>query len=358
MTLQQRIFIFSIFTMVAALTVAGLVSYFEFSEQHRFALEHSSQVEKVNPAWEALEIVLFTGGCTLVIVVAGAFLLTSTVIRPISQLTTVLENTNVDNLLDPVKGHGSGDELDRLTTVFNLMKKRLSLSFTQSREFTLYASHELKTPLAIMHSTLEQMISAESSVTNKDRLGSILEETQRLAAIVEQLSFLAKADAGLLMFQKLKIDLDQIVSDSVDDIALLAAVKNISVTCECEHLAILGERMRLRQLFLILADNAIKYNRENGRILIQLKKQDNRALLQISNDGVLLDASLHERIFDRFYRGDISHNGEVEGSGLGLSIAKSIVEAHQGTIFFDVSPEGLNRISISIPLIDDAKTLF
>ena len=88
-------------------------------------------------------------------------------------------------------------------------------------------------------------------------------------------------------FQQI-VDLDQIVGDSVDDIALLAAVKNISVTCECEHLAILGERMRLRQLFLILADNAIKYNRENGRILIQLKKQDNRALLQISNDGVLL----------------------------------------------------------------------
>ena len=350
MTLQQRIFLFSILTMLAALTVAGLVSYFEFNEQHHFALEHSSQVGKVNPAWEAMEIVLFTGGCTLVMVVGGAFLLTSAVIRPISELTKVLETTNVDNLLDPVKGNGRGDELDRMTTVFNQMKKRLSLSFTQSREFTLYASHELKTPLAIMHSTLEQMIAAESVVTNKDRLGSILEETQRLASIVEQLSFLAKSDAGLLMFQKSKIDLDQMVSESVDDIALLAAVRNISVTCECEHLSIIGERMRLRQLILILADNAIKYNGEGGRIFIQLQQQGTKAMLQISNDGVLLDHEVRDRIFDRFYRGDVSHNGAIEGTGLGLSIAKSIVEAHQGTIAFDISAHKMNRISISLPL--------
>ncbi len=352
MTLQKRIFIFSILTMFAALTVAGMVSYYEFNEQHNLAIDHSSEVEKVNPVWEAMEIVLFTGGCTLFLVVSGAFLLTSAVIRPIAQLTKVLETTNVDNLLDPVKGNGSGDELDRMTTVFNHMKKRLSLSFAQSREFTLYASHELKTPLAIMHGTLEQMISAESSATNKDRLGSILEETQRLASIVEQLSFLAKADAGLLMFQQTRIDLDQIVSDSVDDITSLSAAKNISVACECEQVAIVGERMRLRQLILILADNAIKYNREHGRIFIQLQKQGKYALLQISNDGVLLDTTLHDRIFDRFYRGDISHNGDIEGSGLGLSIAKSIVEAHQGTIRFDICAEGLNRISILLPLME------
>jgi signal transduction histidine kinase len=271
-------------------------------------------------------------------------------LRPIEELTEALEKTDVSNLANPVPRSGNGDELDRMTAVFNRMKERLGLSFTQAREFTLNASHELKTPLTVIHGTLEQMATNEQAEeSDRDRAASLLEEVQRLSSIVGQLSFLARADAGLLPSAREPVALDELVRDLAEETMILASSAEISVTLgECQTVSVSVDKMRLRQVLLNLADNAVKYNECGGSIEMTLVRQNDHAVFTLTNTGPALPAELRPRVFERFFRGDLAHNSATEGSGLGLSIAKSIVEAHQGVIRYDVLPDGRTQVVVAL----------
>jgi signal transduction histidine kinase len=238
-----------------------------------------------------------------------------------------------------------------MTAVFNRMKERLGLSFTQAREFTLNASHELKTPLTVIHGTLEQMATNElAAEVDRERAASLLEEVQRLSSIVGQLSFLARADAGLLPSARESAALDILVRDLAEETMILASGAGVSVTLgECQSVSVSGDKMRLRQLLLNLADNAVKYNERGGSIEMTLVRQNDDAVFTITNTGIALPAELRSRVFERFFRGDLAHNSATEGSGLGLSIAKSIVEVHQGVIGYSVLPEGRTQVVVTLP---------
>ncbi len=308
---------------------------------------------KHDPLLETAEIILFGGLPAILLGIIGGGLLMRRALRPIEDLTVVLEKTDASNLAEPVSRSGNGDELDRMAAVFNGMKQRLGVSFTQSREFTLHASHELKTPLTIMHSTLEQMLGdAITPATHRERVASMLEEVQRLSSIVGQLSFLAKADAGLLTFAHEAVALDELVRDLTEDTTMLAASASIAVTLSrCEPVKVSGDRMRLRQLLLNLADNAVKHNQQGGSITLSLRVQDQHAVFQITNTGPVLPPELRARVFERFFRGDAAHGTTVEGSGLGLNIAESITQAHGGSIVMDVAEGDHTCITLRLPLI-------
>ena len=358
MTLLHRILLYYTLTLLCSLALVGFWSWFEFGNQlvriRQAGVE--SVVTKNGPLEEALEIVTYAGlPAVLIGLVSGVFLM-KRALRPIKELTQALEKTDVTTLSDPVPRSGNGDELDRMTTVFNLMKERLGASFTQTREFTLHASHELKTPLTIMHSALEQMLAEDvPPAIHKDRVASLLEEVQRLATIVGQLAFLAKADAKLLSTPHAPLALHELVNDLMEDISILAAAKGISATIgECDPTTVRGDRMRLRQLFLNLADNAVKHNHRGGTITLILRPKEGHGVFQITNTGTVLPAEMRARVFERFFRGDTAHSTAVEGSGLGLSIAQSITAAHDGTIHFDATPDGKTCVTVSIPLIQIA----
>lgn len=350
MTLRKRFFLFNLATALVAVILAGFAGYYEFTEQH-ILLSATKMRAIENPAWEALEIVIFSGVITLLFVVIGNVFLLRYSLKPITQLTEILEATNVENLAEEVPWPTEGDELARMTKVFNEMKKSLASHFTQSKEFTLYASHELKTPLAIIHGTLEQMMDDEVSAAHRDQLASILEETQRLTTIVDQLAFLSKVDMGILRPRQEILAVHEILLDMMDDVQHLAAAKQIETTLlEPAKIYVLGDRMRVKQLLLILIDNALKYNHAQGQIMISLGKENGRALLRMSNTGPLVEEGIRQRLFERFFRGDVSHNSVIEGSGLGLCIAQSIVNAMHGEITFGVCEQGWNQITIALPL--------
>lgn len=352
MTLFRRILLYYVLTLLGALAVVGYWSWVEFGNQlERIRVGGLEAVSVSNaPLEEALELVLYAGLPAVLIGIIGGALFVRRSLRPIQVLTEALEKTDVTNLSDPVARSGNGDELDRMAAVFNGMKQRLELSFTQSREFTLHASHELKTPLTVMHATLEQMLDGRDEAPSKERVASLLEETQRLSGIVGQLTFLARADAGLMESESEDVALDELVHDLADEMAILGSGSEISVKlAECQPVTIRGDRMRLRQLLLNLADNAVKYNQPGGAVEISLRLMENRAVFTITNTGQTLAPELVARVFDRFFRGDPSHNRNIDGSGLGLSIAKSIVEAHQGEISYQVLPDRKTRVSVSLP---------
>jgi signal transduction histidine kinase len=246
---------------------------------------------------------------------------------------------------------GNGDELDRLTKVFNAMTRRLDDSFQRVREFTLHASHELKTPLTVIRHELDAALHDDFlSAAERERYARLLEEIERLAQIVDGLNFITKADAGLLTMEKSFVRLDDLVRDACDDAQVLAQGTDITVHLEgCEAIGVTGDRRRLRQLLLILTDNAIKYNEQHGRITIALRRQGGRAVLTVANTGAGIPSEGIDRVFDRFFRGDPSHNSEVEGCGLGLTIAQGIVRAHAGEISIASQSHGITTVTVGLP---------
>lgn len=351
MTLFRRILLFYVLSLLGALALLGYCSWLEFHNQLDLIRNRGLKAvaEKETPLEEAIEVVLYAGLPTILVGVISGVVFVRRSLKPIQVLTEALENTDATNLSEPVARSGNGDELDRMAAVFNHMKERLDLSFTQSREFTLYASHELKTPLTVMHATLEQMLAGEDS--SPDRIASLLEEVQRLSSIVGQLTFLARADAGMMDAAQEVVPLHDLIRDLADETAILGSTSSITVKIrECEPITIPGDRMRLRQLLLNLADNAVKYNHPNGTVEIALRLENDAAIIEVINTGSTLTPDLAARVFERFFRGDPSHNRMIEGSGLGLSIAKSIVEAHQGSIRYKVLSDRRNSVSVNLPL--------
>lgn len=353
MILRCRIMTFYTVMLAGALLIITGWSWFEFEEQREIVREEGVPgVMKESPVVEALEVFLVGGLPALIIALVGGHFLMQHALRPITVLTEELEKTDVSNLTTPVPRSGNGDELDRMAAVFNTLKSRLGASFTQAREFTLHASHELKTPLTVLHSTLEQMLAQPEAgpAQQQDRITSMLEEVQRLSGIVGQLAFLAKADAGLLATTLGNVALHDMVRELVDDLVLLAQSAEITVTLqqmdECE---VQGDRMRLRQLLLILGDNAVKHNVPGGTLSVALRRQPEGARLEMINTGPALPAELQARVFERFFRGDPAHSSAVEGCGLGLSIAESIVKSHGGSITYTVLPDSRTQVAVVLP---------
>jgi signal transduction histidine kinase len=270
----------------------------------------------------------------------GGWWLTRRALAPVARLTSAVEAIHEHNLRTPLPRNSSGDELDRLTEVFNAMTARLDGSFNRIREFTLHASHELKTPLTILCGETETALRDESlSPTEHERAVSQLDELRRLTHIVDSLTLLAKADAGQIVLASEPVRWDELIRDNFADALILAEPHGIHVELSArETVTVLGDRHRLRQLLLNLTDNAVKYNRPQGQILMVLRRVGDTAEFSIANTGQGIPPEILPRVFDRFFRGDAAHGSRVEGCGLGLSIAQWIVNAHHGTIVIE-SPD-------------------
>lgn len=353
MTLFRRILLYYVVTLSASLVLVAASSWVEFDNQLDLIRQGDiTALADESPLEETLEIVLYAGLPAVLLGVVSGMIALRPALRPIKQLTAALEQTDVSNLAEAVPRSGNGDELDRLAAVFEGMKERLGRSFTQTREFTLHASHELKTPLTIIHGTLEQMLAVETpGSTAGERLASLLEEIQRLSGIVSQLSFLAGADAGLLENPHEPVALHDLAADLADETAVLGSAAGVSVTLAgCVPATVSGDRMRLRQLLLVLADNAVKYSPPSAGVEISLFVRQELAVFRITNPGPALPPDARTRVFERFFRGNPAHNRAIDGSGLGLSIAKSIVDAHQGEITYEVLADGRTEVTVNLPL--------
>lgn len=353
MKLKNRILLFNLTTYSLVLLCVGLMSYIEFREQHRRLDRYAPKPQKEGPASEAAEVVLCGGAASLLLALLFSRLFLHRALAPISEFTNSLEQTNINNLHEPVKRSGNGDELDRMGVVFNRLKERLAMSINQAREFTMHASHELKTPLAIMHATLEQMISDDSYAPPQvQRLESMLEEVQRLSLLSSHLTFLAKADAEQMPLTIGTLPLHELMAEYEEECAELGRHRKIRVeVLHVDRAMIQGDKMRIRQVLLNLADNAVKYNVEGGLIQLSLRLAGSSAIFTITNQGEVIPPAARERIFERFYRGDRAHESSFDGLGLGLSITQIIVQLHRGTVAYDIDENGLNRFSICFPIV-------
>ena len=349
MTIRTRLAWWYAGVLTVSLVVIGLGTYREIDEQLRH--EHRRAPTK-HAISETSEMVFEVGLPAVVLGLLGGWWLTRKAMAPVTKLTEAITKVHERNLREPLPRTGSGDEFDRLTEVFNAMLARLADSFKRVHEFTLHASHELKTPLTVLCGETETALRDDSfSPGERERLASQLDELQRLARIVDGLTLLAKADAGQVTLKLEPVGLDELVRDNFADAQILAEPQHIQVElAACEAISVRGDRHRLRQLLLNLADNAMKYNQPQGRVVMNLRRMNGAAEFTVANTGPGISPESLPRIFDRFYRGDLSHSNAVDGCGLGLSIAKWIVSAHHGIINIESTPAKLTTVAVRLPL--------
>ncbi len=350
MTLRSRLALRFGAMITACLALLGGLAYHEFVTEpaQRKALGIPELPETF---WGEYAEVFFYGMIPLVL--AAGWWIIRRVIDPIALLAQSIERIQAENLPYSVPRTGGGDELDRLTDSFNALTARLAGSFGQIREFTLHASHELKTPLTIMRFQLETKLDEGKNLSPEEVewLECELHEVQRLSKIVDSLTLLTKADAGLMKLEQKPLALGDLVRECFEDAQILAEPQEVQVTLAgCDAAQVLGDGDRLRQLLLNLTDNAVKYNRPGGAVSLALRSRDGQAEIEVTNTGEGVPAELQPRVFERFIRGTEARSRAIEGSGLGLSICRWIVQAHGGTIQMTSQVGQSTTVLVRLPL--------
>jgi signal transduction histidine kinase len=350
MTIRTRLALWLGGILMVSLAVLSGVVHYEWVEQQRVMRELH---QEPSPAWEEVgEIVFYYGLPTALLLLVGSWCLLGKSLAPITSLTAAAERLDVHNLKNRLPLAGRGDELDRLTVVFNNMVTRLDASFTHIREFTLHASHELKTPLTVMRAEIETALRDPATPPAQGEVfANQLDHIAHLTKIVDSLTLLTRADTGQLTLRLESVRFDELVRDSFADAQMLARDKRLEVALgTCDETTVCGDRHRLRQLLLNLTDNAIKYNEPHGFVRMALHRKQDCLELLITNSGPGVSAENLPRVFDRFFRGDPAHSSTVEGCGLGLAIAEGIVRAHGGTIVLTSEPGKVTTVRVQLPL--------
>jgi signal transduction histidine kinase len=279
----------------------------------------------------------------------------------------------VDRIIDEVRAITDGrslhrrlrivpttDELGRLVVTLNEMIERLESSFAALRRFTADASHELKTPLAVLRADVERAMSA--NVPKGEKLVALeeaLQETTRMADLVESLLTLARADEGRFDLHLEQVALVPLVRDVFETATILGEAVGITVMMpEPERATVLGDPTRLRQLFLNLTTNAIKYTPRGGIVELSLTCHDRSVAFSVRDTGVGISAADLPHIFERFYRADRARSRTPErgGFGLGLAISQWIAEAHGGSISVRSRLGRGSTFTVTLPAIEDAVT--
>ncbi len=285
----------------------------------------------------------------------GGWLLARRALKPVDHMTSAAERISAAALSDRLEVSDTGDELDRLAKTLNRMLSRLGDAFSQTRRFSADASHELQTPLTILKGELE--VSLRSERTTKEYrqvLISALEEINRLTHMVEGLLLLTRADGGVLKMDLKPMDPYELVKDVFHKAEILAQEKDINLKLgNLKNVLIKGDYEQLRRLLINLINNAVKYTPAGGQVEISLNIENRCAAVQVADTGSGIPFNEQERIFEPFYRTREAEMQGKKGVGLGLSIARSIAEAHQGKIRLESTPGVGSTFKVLIPVIPD-----
>ncbi len=272
----------------------------------------------------------------------------------IKQLTLLMDRTNTEMRPSTFEvAKTAKPEVHKLANSYNEMMTRRANNLRRARQFTADVTHELRTPLTILRGETELAL---RNGRDKDQLRQVLvsnlEEISRMSYLIEDLLLLSKGDLGQIPLKMEPQHLNELIVELHHQAQLLATTKNIGVKLHFpeEQIHLQADSLRLRQVFLNLLTNAIKYTPENGNVSITVAKEDENVAITISDTGIGMDSTHLESIFDRFYRVDKTGNRNDGGSGLGLAIVKWIVDAHQGSITVSSIPGEGSNFTVHLPL--------
>jgi len=280
-------------------------------------------------------LLLAVAPLVLLLTSVGGYWLSRRALAPVDEITTAARSISIQNLSQRLRTPKTRDEIQRLSETWNDMLQRLEAAVKRLTQFTADASHELRTPIALIRTTAELTLRRERSAeTYKEALREIMAESERTTRLVEDLLTLARADAGLPSLPMDRLELAPLVRDVCRQGSMLAEARQVKLRTNVpdQPVYVNGNDPALRRLFLVLVDNAIKYTPPGGSVAVSLASDRAGATVAIEDTGIGIEQSALPHIFERFYRGDESRSRAEGGSGLGLSIAKWIAESHRAEI--------------------------
>jgi two-component system, OmpR family, sensor kinase len=286
---------------------------------------------------------------------AGGYFLARRSLSPVVEMSTQAGRIGADTLHERLQVKNAQDELGHLAQAFNLLLDRLDQSFEQQRRFMADASHELRTPVAILCGEADVALSqaGRSPEDYRASLDVLRVEALRLKHIVEDLFTLTRADAGQHPLTPTDFYLDELVTECCRSMRTLAAAKQITLSCSApEEMPIRADEALLRHMIVNLLDNAIKYTPAGGSVSVSGGIQDSQYAITFSDTGQGIPAELQPRIFERFFRADGARSraeSDGGGAGLGLSISQWIVHAHGGQLGLARSDKNGSTFTVHLP---------
>jgi heavy metal sensor kinase len=292
----------------------------------------------------------------LALAAGGGWLAARRALSPVDRMTRTARRIRAGRLSDRLEKSGTGDELDRLADTLNEMLGRLETAFAEMRQFTADASHELQTPLTILRGEIEVALrSTRRPEEYGEVLQSALEEIERISLLVEGLLLLARSDAGMLKMERAPVDLVLVAEEALTPLGVYAIKKGVALKLGgIEPLVVAGDHFHLRRLLSNLVDNAIKYTPAGGTVTVGIARGDGDAVITVADTGIGVPPEERENIFRRFYRSADARSQSQGGSGLGLSIVKSIAEAHGGRVEVESEQDRGSVFNVYLPLCDVA----
>jgi heavy metal sensor kinase len=300
---------------------------------------------------------VWTTPVMLVISALAGYFLNRRALQPVDQITATLRSISIGNLSQRLPVAKPHDELHRLAETCNDMLGRLQDAVERINRFTADASHELRSPVALIRTVAEYALrNPKIDGESKEAFEEILAESVETSQLLEDMLTLARADAGYGSSVFEAVDLSPLVEDAVARQRPLAEAKQQTVTFNASGPAwISGDRSSLRRLIWILLDNAVKYTPAHGRIVVGLVATSSEAVLTVRDSGIGIPEELLPRIFDRFVRADPSR-GEVNGTGLGLAIAKWIAGAHHAQLSVESREREGSVFRVEFALLPNTET--
>jgi two-component system, OmpR family, heavy metal sensor histidine kinase CusS len=300
---------------------------------------------------ELLTVLLISGPLALVCALGGGYMLARKALAPVDRMVHTADQITATQLDRRIDVTNTDDELGRLARTLNGMIARLERSFDEVRRFTADAAHELRTPLAVLRNEAEVALRKPREPEQYRRvLEDQLEELERLSRLAERLLFLCREDAGLVPMSRELVRLDEVVEDIAEHMRVVAEEKG--VTLETDGIVpsqINGDEDQLRRLLFNLLDNAIKFTPATGTVTVESACVDARVRIVVSDTGIGIPPEHLPNVFKRFYRVDPARGRDVGGAGLGLAIARSIAEAHGGSIELESTVGKGTRAILTLP---------
>lgn len=285
---------------------------------------------------------------------AGGWWMSGRALHPVDQITSTARSIGEQNLGKRLPVPDTEDELQRLSETLNQMLDRIEGAFRRVTQFTADASHELRTPIALIRTTSEIALRKRRSEPEyREALDEVHAESVRTTGLIENLLTLARADAGKETLDRTPVDLASLVLEVSGQAEKLARQKGITLACQAPDgiAPISGDGGTLRRLFFILLDNAVKYTPPGGQIQVGINQHPEKVTVEVRDSGGGISQQDLPHIFERFYRSDKSRNRDSGGAGLGLSLAKWIVDAHGGFMEVESAVDRGSTFRVSLPKV-------
>lgn len=279
------------------------------------------------------------------------YMVSKKMLKPIDYITKTAENISINNLKERIEVKGPEDELKRLANTFNKMIDRLQGAFNRQTQFVSDASHELRTPIAVIqgYANLLDRWGKDDRDALEKSIYAIKLEASNMAGLIEKLLFLAKGDSGTQPIEKKEFWLNELIDEVVRESKLID--HNHTISSEKNHIiSIVADYKMIKQMLRIFIDNSIKFTPEHGKIDISSEVYNKKVKIIVSDSGIGISKEEIPNIFERFYTVDKSRSKEKGGTGLGLSIAKWIVDMHQGTINVESEEGKGTKINVTLDI--------